>query len=496
MEKIEIIEEKLDKMTSFFTFNKGSIKNEIITFLEEINADLENLPEIEKQIEILTNNLSKKQEEFDELNSEHLSLSEKYNLISKLLSANNTINNGLNNFKTILNNDFLKFANTEDSLAEEAKALIMLQDVERELELVVSFPDLYKRNIVAIGGGFSSGKSKFVSSFFVKNDITLPIGIEPVTAIPSYVISENENIIKGFSTKGGLIDISSELYKKLSHNFVKSFSFNLKDIMPFMMIGTPLDSNLENICFVDTPGYNPAITDGFTSEDKKTAFEFIDNANALIWVVGLDSNGTIPATDLEFLSEVDLENKELFIVANKADLRADSEIEEILEVMEESLDDYDIEFSGISAYSSNAKKEYHFIGKSLFEFFESQNKEAPIHKELVSKVYQVCDMYKEAIEDELKTIKNIQKEFKSLELDLIEEGFEDDSDKFTSRLHKLKNMFNTKELQKNKKTIEELREKLKNSIDEIFGEVCEMEGCDEDENNELNQQLLNQEENL
>ena len=122
MEKIEIIEEKLNKMTSFFTFNKGSIKNEIITFLEEINADLENLPEIEKQIEILTNNLSKKQEEFDELNSEHLSLSEKYNLISKLLSANNTINNGLNNFKTILNNDFLKFANTEDSLAEEAKA--------------------------------------------------------------------------------------------------------------------------------------------------------------------------------------------------------------------------------------------------------------------------------------------------------------------------------------------------------------------------------------
>jgi len=398
-----------------------------------------------------------------------VSIEEKYNIVSKLLSAKNIDNQGIEEFKNLLNNDFIEFANNENSLKEEANVLIILQNILKELELVASFPDLYKRNLIAIGGGFSSGKSKFVSSFFSHNDITLPIGIEPVTAIPSYVISQNNNIIKGFTNKGGIIDIPNGLYKKLSHNFVKSFEFNLKDIMPFMIIGTPFNKEyFEHICFIDTPGYNPAISDGFTDEDKKTAYEFIDNANVLIWIVGLDSNGTLPASDLEFLSKIDFSNKFLYIVANKADLRADSDIEEVLEIIEENLDDYDIEFAGISAYSSNTKIEYQFIKQSLFDFFKSQNKPAPIHKELVMKVFEICNMYKNAIENEIKEIKHIKKQFKSLELDLIEEGFEDDSDKFSSRLYKLKQIFDVKELKKNIRTIEDLRDKFKNAIDNIF----------------------------
>ena len=78
--------------------------------------------------------------------------------------------------------------------------------------------------------------------------------------------------------------------------------------MPFMILGTNID--YEHICFIDTPGYNPSdFHDGFTSEDVLTAKEFLNNASTFLWLIGADSNGTIPASDLDFLCNLDLEGK-------------------------------------------------------------------------------------------------------------------------------------------------------------------------------------------
>ena len=93
-----------------------------------------------------------------------------------------------------------------------------------------------------------------------------------------------------------------------------------------------------HICFVDTLGYNPAKT-GTTSKDSNTAKEALENANALVWLIGLDNEGTIPASDLRFLDSLDLEDKKLYIVANKVDLKPESQIENILDHFEEVLEE-------------------------------------------------------------------------------------------------------------------------------------------------------------
>ena len=287
--------------------------------MEKINGLEKTLSESEvekKQSHILIESLQKDAKE-KKLYLQELNIKQK--LISKLLGTSSQ-NDGLLQFRTILNNDFLAFANDENSVANEAEMILKLQEIEKELELISSHPNLHSKHLVAVGGGFSSGKSEFISSF-IESDIKLPIGVVPTTAIPSYVMHENTNRFIGCTNRGGIVDleeVDNNFQARLSHEFIKSFGFNLKNIMPFMVLGTQI--KYEDICFVDTPGYNPATTsDGFTGEDMHTASEFLDNANSLLWLIGADANGTIPASDLEFLSNLNLEEKKILIVYNKAD---------------------------------------------------------------------------------------------------------------------------------------------------------------------------------
>lgn len=90
--------------------------------------------------------------------------------------------------------------------------------------------------------------------------------------------------------------MSVEFYGNISHSFINSFGFDLKGLMPFMCVGTRMDPEyFSNICLIDTPGYNPPATASeYSGDDKITAVQFAQQANAIIWLIGLDANGTVP----------------------------------------------------------------------------------------------------------------------------------------------------------------------------------------------------------
>ena len=450
MDKIDKINSQLDEIGSFFKLGRMKLVNSIRDTINDFHNDVELLQ--------------------DSLESTTLKLKiekDKYNLVSSFLNAKPLPNDNLEVFKNFIANDFIEFANQESSLAEEAKALVMLQDIEKRLEQITTFPSIYNKNIVAVGGGFSAGKSEFLNSFFIDKQIKLPVGINPVTAIPTYITVGDANTIKGYSYKGGIVKLSSEMYKKLSHDFIKSLGFNLKDIAPIMAIETPMES-YSNICFIDTPGYNPSNT-GYTDGDSDTSREYLNHANTLLWVVGIDTNGTIPKSDLEFLESIALEDKKIYLLANKADLRSFDDIEDILDVFEEILDEYDIEYEGISAFSSINKKELMYKNKSLFDFLEEVNNPVNVQISILSELNTVFDMYKDAINGQIEWIKNIQLHFNSLELDLLESGIDvEDSGQIDERLEKMKNLFNTSNLKKQLKQLEELRENMTHSVKEVF----------------------------
>lgn len=405
------------------------------------------------------------------LNDVHNKVVTKYDLVSSILAAKNIDNKAMVEFKYLVENDFLEFANQESSLAEEAKALLMLQNIQIELQMISSIPSIYNKNIVAVGGGFSAGKSEFISSFFSDKTIKLPIGIKPVTAIPTYISNGNEHIIKGYSYKSGSVDISSKLYAELSHDFIKSFSFNLKDIVPMIAIETKI-KGYNNICFIDTPGYNPTDT-GTTDSDHQTASEYLENANVLLWVIGLDaSDGAIPASDLAFLENLSLEDKKLFVIANKADLKSPDDLEDILDSFEEILDEYDINYEGISAYNSMGETEIAFRKKSLVHFLQDVDNPVSAKKKVEAELNLVFNMYEKAINEQLKWVKNIQSDLKSLELDFMQDGMDIyESERANERLETIRAMFKTSCLNKQLKTFENLKGKMILSMNNIFKSI-------------------------
>ncbi len=77
-------------------------------------------------------------------------LKECYDLIARILNAKME-NKGLEEYQCILDNNFLEFASGVDSLKEKEIALLALQEIKKELQLVASYPSLFQKNMVAVG---------------------------------------------------------------------------------------------------------------------------------------------------------------------------------------------------------------------------------------------------------------------------------------------------------------------------------------------------------
>lgn len=416
-------------------------------------------------------NKDKLESDLKTLNEKHIKLNQNYeelyfknNLIAHLLKAN-YIHEGVREYESILENDFMEFANEESSLKEEALALLKLQRIGKELRSISSYPEFYNKKVVAVGGGFSAGKSEFISSLFENDSVKLPVGIKPTTAIPTYVMNSDNVGLLGASPKGEMIDllkIEPNIYKKLSHDFIRSFGFNLKDIMPYMVLTNKL--SYKHICFVDTPGYNPSSSEqSHTNEDRETADNFIKEAGALIWLIPVTA-GTIPQSDLEFLDEATSEKKTLYVVLNKCDQRPLSDVEDIMEEIATELDNYGIEYQGISAYSSKMKKEYSYFRKSLKAFFIEQDLEINRIQEIYESLDSVNVMYKKAIQADIKKNKKIKDKLFTIRQSLASNWRNDDEDK----VDELMKYFDISSQESHLLKLKSVMEKFNNALEMIF----------------------------
>ncbi|EQK96707.1 hypothetical protein N201_06330 [Helicobacter pylori UM066] len=161
-------------------------------------------------------------------------LKERYDLIARILNAKME-NKGLEEYQCILDNEFLEFASGVDSLKEKEIALLELQEIKKELQLVASYPSLFQKSMVAVGGGFSTGKSTFLNKL-LDLKLKLPEDINPTTAIPTYCLKGEREVLMGRSQNGGVVELP---YLTFDHKFLDSLGFNLKEIMPSMLLSAP-----------------------------------------------------------------------------------------------------------------------------------------------------------------------------------------------------------------------------------------------------------------
>ncbi len=420
-------------------------------------------------------------------------LKERYDLIARILNAKME-NEGLEEYQSILDNEFLEFASGVDSLKEKEIALLTLQEIQKELQLVASYPSLFQKTIVAVGGGFSAGKSTFLNQLLGLK-LKLPEHIDPTTAIPTYCLKGKREVLMGFSQNGGMVELP---HLAFDHQFLESLGFNLKEIMPFMLLSAP-SVPFEFLCFIDTPGYNPG-NQGYTGGDKEASKESLKHAKHILWLISCERGG-IESDDLEFLQELyEEEGKQVFIVLSRADRCTKSQLEEVAIKIRETLEDNGIEFLGICTYSATRYleikefSEKSHVFNSLEEFLMKLNQRSEKQNEILGYLYEVHSMYEKAINQDANRFKRYQKAFHSVKLDLMQKGFDDFNDATFNKIHSLNNEFSEQE-QSKRESLAQLNEVIglfKESIDKVFDRVSAFtwekykEQNDDEEDDEAN----------
>ncbi len=374
-------------------------------------------------------------------------LKERYDLIAHILNAR-IENEGLEEYQCILDNELLEFASGVDSLKEKEIALLELQEIKKELQLVASYPSLFQKNMIAVGGGFSTGKSTFLNHLLGLN-LKLSANSTPTTAIPTYCLKGEREVLMGCSQNGGMVELP---HLTFDHKFLDSLGFNLKEVMPSMLLSAP-SVPFEFLCFIDTPGYD-APNQGYTGGDRQDSKEYLANAKYILWVIDCQ-HGTIQSDDLDYLQELYEEHgKQVFIVLNKADLKITIQLEEIAVQTKETLEDNGIEFLGIGAYSSERYQEIKEFSEkspvfdSLEKFLTELNKKGEKQNEILSVLYEVHLAYEKAIKEDLSKFKRYQDALHSIKLDLMQKGFDDFSDARFNKIESLKKEFSEQERSK------------------------------------------------
>ncbi|GAA7709639.1 acyl carrier protein [Helicobacter pylori] len=402
-------------------------------------------------------------------NGDKEALKNSHDLIARILNTKME-NEGLEEYQRILDNEFLAFSNEVES-KEQAVALRALQELGNELQLVASYPSLFQKSMVAVGGGFSAGKSSFLNNVL---GLKLPIGLDKTTAIPTYCLKGEREVLMGCSQNGGMVELP---YLTFDHKFLNSFGFDLKEIMPFMLLSAP-SVPFEFLCFIDTPGYNPS-NQGYTGGDRQASEEYLANTKYILWVIDCQ-HGTIQSDDLNYLQELYEEHgKQVFIVLNKADRKTKNDLEKIATNIREILEDKGVEICGIGAYSSERYQEIKEFSEknpvfdSLEKFLTELNKKGEKQNEILSVLYEMGLAYEKAIQQDADKFKRYQKALHSIKLDLMQKGFDDFSDASFNKIESLKKEFSEQERSK-RENLEKLNQVInlfKESIDKVFDRV-------------------------
>lgn len=214
-------------------------------------------------------------------------------------------------------------------------------------------PMLRDCTVVGVGGAFSAGKSRFLNAFTGIGN--LPEEQDPSTAIGTYLVHAKDFAIYAHTRNNGLEALSPDELEAISHRFHMRYKIGFTDILHKLIITSP--DFPENIILLDTPGYNkPDEQKELEEVDRRIAREHLQNSDYLLWLVAMDQ-GTMPGGDMDFLGSLEIKNPPL-IIYNKADLKSEKEIAQIISDTEGLLKAKGLPVFGITAYSAACKKEY------------------------------------------------------------------------------------------------------------------------------------------
>ncbi len=199
-----------------------------------------------------------------------------------------------------------------------------------KLKNYILYSALIGKNIVALGGAFSTGKSSFLNTLNGEN--ALPESVNYSTSVPTYIVSGEEYNVQVINIFDAKINIQLKDIKKIAYGFGKVEDNDnnvitketiLGHILQSVFLSTP-KQKFSNIAFLDTPGYSSPQEDLFKNDELISRGQ-LNSSNFILWFIDVDS-GTITKSDLDFIKTLYKEIPKLFILS-KSDKKPDKELE-------------------------------------------------------------------------------------------------------------------------------------------------------------------------
>ena len=220
------------------------------------------------------------------------------------------------------------------------------------------FDKLIGKNVVALGGSFSSGKSSFLNSLMGKS--VLPAKINPSTSVPTYLISGDDIDAFGINEFDAKVPLILPDIKAIAHGFgasdegANNEGITFGHLLRSLFIATPLVT-YKHIAFLDTPGYSRADSTSYSARtDAKIAHVQLNSSSHIIWFVPADF-GTISMDDIEFLQGLDRDIPKLIIIT-KADKAPNQEaLSEMKEKVKSALDMRGVPYEDVLTFTMRKK---------------------------------------------------------------------------------------------------------------------------------------------
>lgn len=203
------------------------------------------------------------------------------------------------------------------------------------------------KTAIAFVGEFSAGKTSIVNRILSQDDPNvplLPVGSEATTAIPTYIaggVKSSYNFVTPTNTKKKL---EEETFKKVNKDVLGQVEGISSLIKYFVM--TYDNSNLKDLSILDTPGFSSN-----DKEDSERTIEVINECDALFWVFDVNA-GTVNSSSIKLIKEH--LKKTLYIVINKVDTKAETEVNLVEQLIRKSLINEGVSVNGFIRFSAKS----------------------------------------------------------------------------------------------------------------------------------------------
>ena len=247
---------------------------------------------------------------------------------------------------------------------------------------------LDNKHSIAFVGEFSAGKTSIVNRILSQDnpDVPqLPVSTEATTAIATYVTGGDRerfefiapDNVRKLMPKEVFIEVDKKMLSEVKgiNNLIKYFVMSYKNVY------------LKNLSVLDTPGFSSN-----DPEDAQRTLEVINECDALFWVMDVNA-GTINRTSLDLIKKYF--TKKLYIVINKVDTKAPSEVESVLKLVKSTFEKEKIK---VASYLKFSKKEKLNV---IMELVKQINKESE---------YKYLDEIRKVLNEIEEVLKNEERE--------------------------------------------------------------------------------------